>query len=290
MIKAVTHSGDFHTDDIFASAVLRMVYPDIEIIRSRDKDIIDNADIVFDVGQTYNVENKRFDHHQKGGAGERSNGIPFASFGLVWKEYGLDLCPSPEAFEMLDNKLVSPIDAIDNGIDVCSGKIPFVNPYTIQQMFSLFTPTWNEEKDRDQIFAELSDLALKILKREIEVATAYDDARDKVRDLYKKAEDKRIMVLDAQYPLSLFQDFEELLFVVYQGSGNNDWRAKAMRITADCFDVKKAFPSEWAGKEGEELQKVSGVSGATFAHNKRFLVGATTKEDALQLAKIALNQ
>lgn len=289
-MKAVTHSGDFHSDDIFASAVLRMVYPDIEIIRSRDKDEIETADIVFDVGQVYDAQKKRFDHHQKGGAGERQNGIGYASFGLVWKEYGEQLCGDKESADMLDGKLVSPIDAIDNGIEICNSKIANVTPYTIQQVFSLFSPTWNETTDRDNTFFELSDWAMKILRREIEVAKSYQAAKSEVKDLYANAEDKRILVMDAQYPLSLFQDFPELMFVVYQGSGNGDWRAKAMRKTPDCFDVKKEFPATWAGKEGEELEKVTGVRGSVFAHNKRFLVGADSKEGALTLAKIALEQ
>ncbi len=288
-LTAVTHSGDFHSDDIFASAVLRMVYPEIEIVRSREKDVIEKADIVFDVGQVYDPEKKRFDHHQKGGAGARSNGIGYASFGLVWKEYGERLCGNRESADMLDNKLVSPVDAIDNGIDICNPKVTNVTPYSIQNVFSLFTPVWNESGDCDKVFSELSDLALKILKREIEVAQSYQLAKDKVSDLYNNSEDKRVVVLDAQYPLSLFQDFEELMFVVYQSTSKDDWRVKAMRKNPDCFDVRKEFPAAWAGKEGAELVEATGIEGSVFAHNKRFLVGAHSKEAALKLARIALN-
>ena len=46
---------------------------------------------------------------------------------------------------------------------------------------------------------------------------------------------------------------------------------------------------EWAGKKDEELQKITGVSDALFAHRKLFMAAAKSKEGALKLAKIALN-
>jgi uncharacterized UPF0160 family protein len=38
----------------------------------------------------------------------------------------------------------------------------------------------------------------------------------------------------------------------------------------------------------EELQKISGVSDATFCHRGLFLAGAKSKEGAIKLAEIAL--
>ncbi len=59
------------------------------MIRTRDLEVINKADIVIDVGGEYNADTGRFDHHQRGGAGERENGIPYSSFGLIWQKYGL---------------------------------------------------------------------------------------------------------------------------------------------------------------------------------------------------------
>ena len=47
-----------------------------------------------------------FDHHQKGGAGERENGIRYASFGLVWREHGEALAGGAEAAAAIDERLV----------------------------------------------------------------------------------------------------------------------------------------------------------------------------------------
>ena len=84
-MKASTHDGRFHADEIFALAVLKLIFPDLGITRSRDEIIYKNADIIVDVGHVYEPENLIFDHHQRGFLLKRESGIPYASFGLVWK-------------------------------------------------------------------------------------------------------------------------------------------------------------------------------------------------------------
>src|SRR5574344_2298969 len=91
--KVVTHDGDFHTDDIFATAVISILEEGkIKIIRTRDKDMFKDADYIYDVGGESDDGQNKFDHHQKGGAGTRINGVSYASFGLVWKKFGAALC------------------------------------------------------------------------------------------------------------------------------------------------------------------------------------------------------
>src|SRR3989344_7953949 len=89
-IKVITHNGDFHADDVFAMASLMLLHKNkIEIMRTRDEAIINKgANYVIDVGGIYDDERNIFDHHQSGGAGERSSGIPYASFGLLWSTKG----------------------------------------------------------------------------------------------------------------------------------------------------------------------------------------------------------
>src|SRR5438045_63101 len=104
-IKLVTHDGSFHTDDVFAAATLILHLEKTnsgwEIIRTRDEEIIKNADYVFDVGGVDDKEKNRFDHHQVGGAGERFHGIPYASFGLVWKKFGEEVCGSQKVAQTI---------------------------------------------------------------------------------------------------------------------------------------------------------------------------------------------
>lgn len=77
---ALTHGGRFHADDVFSAALLKLLNPSVQIIRVFD--VPENFDgLVFDIGWG------RFDHHQKN-APVRPNGVPYAAFGLLWKEFG----------------------------------------------------------------------------------------------------------------------------------------------------------------------------------------------------------
>ncbi|WP_353864488.1 MYG1 family protein [Svornostia abyssi] len=68
-MKVATHDGSFHADDVFAIAVLRLRTPDLEIVRTRDTDVIAACDARVDVGLHSDPATGDFDHHQKGGAG-----------------------------------------------------------------------------------------------------------------------------------------------------------------------------------------------------------------------------
>lgn len=112
--NAITHGGIFHADEVFGTIILSKVMDNIVLARTFKvpEDIADDV-IVYDIG------GGDFDHHQLGGNGTRADGIPYASCGLLWKEYGPQLCANtanPErAFAMMDAKLISGIDANDTG-------------------------------------------------------------------------------------------------------------------------------------------------------------------------------
>src|SRR3990167_7769204 len=121
-MKIITHSGSFQADDIFAVAILLLAVGESEVIRTRDKDQIAAADYVVDVGMVYDPAQNRFDHHQPGGAGERPNGIPYASCGLVWKEFGEMLAGGKEEADLIDTNLMQPLDAHDNGVAIADDR------------------------------------------------------------------------------------------------------------------------------------------------------------------------
>src|SRR5271154_3301935 len=101
-MKVATHPGNFHADDVFAIAALGLAAGPLQVIRTRDETVAADCDARVDLGGRSDPARGDFDHHQKGGAGERSNGIPYASFGLVWRQYGLQLAGSEQAAEAID--------------------------------------------------------------------------------------------------------------------------------------------------------------------------------------------
>ena len=258
------------------------------VVRTRDMKIIKKADYVVDVGEIYDPENNRFDHHQVEGAGERDNTIPYASFGLVWKKYGEMLCGSREIFDKIDVDLVQLIDAYDSGFKIFESKIPGLQAISLFSVLDVFNPTWKEKENYDEVFNKFVLYAKQILKRYIKRSSDNIEARDFVIEAYKKAQDKRLVILDEFYPSEdTLSKFIEPLFVIYPIS-DGSWHMKAIRGDTGTFSRRKDLPESWAGKKSDELEKITGVEGAVFCHKNLFLAVAKTKEAILKLAELAL--
>ncbi len=294
----VTHNGGFHSDDIFATATLELYLDQkqesYKIIRTRDTSVMAKGDFVFDVGGQYAPEINRFDHHQKGGAGTRENGVPYAAFGLVWKTFGADICGAQAVADEVDRKLVQPIDAQDNGVDVYTSNIKDVSPVTFQDIAGSFYPSEDaREEDYYRAFLELVVLAKTILEKTVSKIKKQLEVNTYMKTLYESVEDKRFVVVEKQYgrfavTVGAF-DLPELLYVVYPSARDpKEWNVVATRNNPNSMESKKPFPLDWAGFSGEELQKVTGLASAKFCHNGRFLCVAETKQDAIELAKLSI--
>lgn len=297
----VTHNGSFHADDLFACAVLSLILESknqkFKIIRTRDEEVLKQGDYVFDVGGVYDPELNRFDHHQRGGAGVRENDIPYASFGLVWKHFGLELCNGDEiVFNTIDTKIAAPIDSIDNGVDIVSPKFEHIMPYGGDQPFLIFTPTWQEdESETDNIFRTQVRQVAKILKREIEVAKADGVGRQLIEEAYRNSENKQIIELPKSgFPRYLYQKtlsrFPEPLYVVYESTHTDNWKVEAVTKAPDTLESRKQFPETWRGfmNNDPKLPEITGVSDIIFCHRGGFLLTVKSKAGAMKLAELAL--
>lgn len=292
-IKIITHNGHFHADDVFSVALLTMVLKEPpEIIRTRDPEIIKTGDYVVDVGGVYDEDKNLFDHHQIGGAGERENGIPYSSFGLVWKKFGEKVGGSKEVADSIDKKLAYPIDLKDAGTDISKPIFDYVNPYDVGAIIEAFSLSWEEDRGKfDDAFMQAVGVAKQILEREIIRARAKVSAEKNIVEAYEQSEDKQIIILDNYYPSKeVLQRYPEPLYVIYPDSNDSgNWQIQTIRLNTHSFEARKDFPMEWAGKHGEELSKITGVEGSVFAHRSgRFIVIAKSKEWAVELAKKAV--
>ncbi len=285
----VTHNGDFHADDVFAVAALSLLEGGIRVLRTRDAKRFSDGQYVVDVGGVHDPELRRFDHHQQGGAGKRENGIPYAAFGLVWKEYGAQIAGSGAVAAAIDEKIVAPLDAFDNGVNIYDMKFPPVEPYSIENYILLFRPTWKEETDRDRLFTEAVQVAKTIITREIKRARDREEGTRLVQAAYRTAADKRLLILDGDYPWHEAANlYKDVLFVVRPSFMENQWHLCAVRVEPHLFQNRKDLPASWAGKRDGELAAQTGGSDAVFCHNNRFLAIAKSKEGALKLAELAL--
>lgn len=292
----VTHNGSFHADDLFASATLSILNNgNIRIIRTRDPKIIATGDYVYDVGGEYDSERNKFDHHQRGGAGARDNGIPYSSFGLIWKKYGEKICGSIEVANYIENKIVCSIDASDVGFDIIKPLIKDVFKYSAESIFLSEAPTWKEDyKNVDKIFVKQVKKIVTLLNREIKIAKDDINGINKLIEFYNKSEDKRIVISENDFPRYLLQDtlckLSEPVYLVYPSAKSDTWKVEAIKKSPETMESRKPFPESWRGflNGDDKLEKVTGIKGVIFTHPTGFYAQVATKESAIKLAEKAL--
>ncbi|HCR52283.1 TPA: metal-dependent hydrolase [Candidatus Kaiserbacteria bacterium] len=286
-MKIATHNGHFHTDELMAVAALLIKFPDAEVVRTRDEEIIKQSDIAVDVGQICDPVSMRFDHHQPGGAGKRENGIPYASFGLVWKEYGAELAGGKEEALVVDEKLVAGIDAADNGVSVCNHKFEDLEEYSIGNFFESFAGRAKSMDELDRGFFESLLIACDLLAREIAIAREQVADWRKVREIYEQSPDKRVIILPGNLSWKRALIPTDAIYAIYFRT-DGKWGLQVVPQARGSYEAKRKLPQTWAGLVDAELAKVTGVSDAIFCHSARFLATTLSKEGAIKLAEIAL--
>lgn len=295
----ITHSGGFHADELLSSAVLTRLFPAAKIVRSRAPEWITPAPdrIIYDVGGAYDAEARIFDHHQRG-APQREDGQPYSSFGLVWKHFGRDYIASLDVpaehvdavHESVDQGFVLPIDLIDNGAASPSGPLAGLS---LSSLLETLKPDFD---DRSPGADERAfDAALAIARSFVEAGVARAAAKLRAEAVVTKAivgaGQSHVLELPMGMPFRsaiLKAGADHLLFVVHPRE--KDWIVTGIRRADDGFELRADLPSPWAGLTNEDLEAASGIPGATFCHNGRFIAAAKTRDAALALADIAVRE
>ncbi|RME30039.1 MYG1 family protein [Candidatus Parcubacteria bacterium] len=292
-LTLVVHSGRMHADDVFAAAIVRLAArgegKTVRVDRSRNPSVWEAADIVADVGGAYDPMRHRFDHHQPEGAGNRPNGVPYAAVGLVWKHYGMHLCDgNTTLWAFIDERIVAPIDAADNGVELCEPLHPPLRPLSVHTYLWSLNPSWNAEEGReDEAFLEAVVWAEDFLRHSLQKGAAYLEG---LTFAYHELQHARegIAVLQQPYP---FEDltplFPEVKVVVHKRR-DGMWQVVTMPEDPTASVTPPIFPAAWGGLTGEELAAVSGVADAVFCHRGRWMCVARSQEGALTLARKAL--
>jgi uncharacterized UPF0160 family protein len=297
----VTHSGGFHADELMSSVILTRLFPNAKLVRSRAPEwITPGSDrIIYDVGGAYDAETGIFDHHQRG-APLREDGSPYSSFGLIWKHFGrayLLALDVPEAHAdavhaAFDEKFVLPIDLLDNGAVDPSVAGPLVS-LTLPSLLATLKPVFDaKDADADD---RAFDVALTVARTFIEAGIAQRAsklrAESLVLDAIAATGDSRVLELPMGMPFRpaiVKAGADHLLFVVHPR--DKDWCVTGIRLSDDGFEQRADLPAAWAGLNNGELEKVSGVTGAVFCHNARFIAAAKTREAALAMADLAVKE
>ncbi|WBS03663.1 MYG1 family protein [Pseudoduganella sp. SL102] len=306
----VTHNGKFHADDAWAAAVLFVLFPDAELVRTRDPAVIEAADFAVDVGGIWNPAAGRFDHHQKGFDGARQTGVPYASAGLVWREYGArcvsvlaDLhtgqqLPNDTAREIayaIDADIVQYLDLSDVG---AAKNAP--GGYGLSAVISGFNPNWLDEQRLgydgaadvyrlDQFrraMALLTDILVNAVKYRVGALLAVEQ----VRDAEVLADGRLLFLRNSALPWTqvVRKEMPKVLFVLSHSIAENRYMLHTIPVSPESFAARADLPAPWAGLRDAELAAVTGVADATFCHNGRFIAAARSYEGAYAMAMLAL--
>lgn len=298
----VTHSGGFHADELLSSVILTRLFPEAKIVRSRAPDWIRPGSdrIIYDVGGAYDAEARIFDHHQRG-APLRDDDAPYSSFGLIWKHYGSDYLAAmniPQAHieplhASFDKSFVLPIDLMDNGALSPSVAGPLAG-LTLSSLLETLKPSFDENEPGadDRAFHAALTIARSFVEAGIGKRAAKLRAETLVLQAIEKTGEGRILELPMGMPFRpaiIKAGADQLLFVVHPRDGK-DWCVTGIRRADDGFELRADLPKSWAGLTNGDLEAASGIKGATFCHNGRFIAAATSREAALAMADIALKE
>lgn len=176
-----THNGHFHADEALAVYMLRKhipTYANAKLVRTRDPKLLDECDIVVDVGGEYEPARHRYDHHQRSFSTtfpERATKL--SSAGLVYMHFGKQIIArrlsQPEESEQVGlvwNKIyqsfVEALDAHDNGISAYDAaglaaagleKKFSDGGFTLGAMVGRLNPNWNEPIPEDPVAAQAAE-------------------------------------------------------------------------------------------------------------------------------------
>ncbi len=269
--SAFTHSGKFHADDVFSSALLLYLNPEITITRGNK--VPDDFDgIVFDIGRG------RYDHHQKDSR-IRENGIPYAAFGLLWEDLGCEIL-GDELAEKFDEAFVQPLDNNDN-----TGE-----KNELASLIGSFNPSWDENGGTDEAFFRAVSVAGMILENKFARYLGNERADKRIEEVLETRDqtgDSRILVLPEFIPCQKRLSETEVAFVIFPS--NRGGYCIQPQKKEYSLNYKCSFPSEWLGLENEKLQKETGLSSATFCHKGGFLMSVGDLSDAIRACQISLD-
>ena len=305
-----THGGKFHADDAWAVAVLKVLFPGADIVRTREQARIDAADFAIDVGGVWDPASGRFDHHQKEFDATRVSGVPYASAGLVWREYGARCVAAlaehhtgerladdtaQQIAYAIDADIVQYLDLSDVGV---AKNAP--GSYGLSAVVSGFNPGWLDEQRlgygeavevyRMGQFMRAVEFLTDIMGNAVRYRVGAMLAVTQVRQAEVLEDGKLLFLKNAALPWSsvVRKEMPKVLFVISHSLTEQRYMLHTVSVDTESFDARADLPEAWAGLREAELAAVTGVEDAVFCHTGRFIAAARSYAGALTMARQAL--
>ena len=325
-----THDGAFHCDEALGCYMLQRTaaYAGATITRSRDADAWAAADVVIDVGATYDAEKKLFDHHQREFTETFGHGFvtKLSSAGLVYKHFGEELirdalrAASANGAEPDDGlvrkiylkvyeEFIEGVDGNDNGVNMydTDALAKYKDTTGLPHRVKRLNPDWDEastpERQMEQFLkavaltgSEFDDCVKYYTGKWLPARQHVEHALNCAKDVHESGE---ILRLDTFCP------WKEHLYELEAERGitdasenqpkfmlwqdNKGWRVSTIPVSASSFAFRKGLPTPWRGVRDADLSALSGIPGCVFIHATGFIGGNDTYEGALAMAVAGLN-
>ena len=294
-MEIVTHDGKFHADEIGSYTILRRIFDDVTLVRTRSNHytVPKENRIVIDIGRVYDPEKRLFDHHQREGVIDPETGRHYSSFGLVWKHFGIlyiatvykwrVACFSAEQLarvhQRFDRYFAMSIDKIDCGVQGGG-----------DTSLSACVSSLNGSMPGNEGFMKASEIMEIFINSFIDSAIDAVFAEDELAVAVAKREHRELVVLERGVPwVEYLTKIPELSLVVLPND-RNEWMVQVISDVVEGVKIhRRSLPDAWGGLDDRELRRVSGVETAVFCHRGLFIAAARTKEDALKMAQLALS-
>jgi uncharacterized UPF0160 family protein len=324
-LHIVTHDGRFHADEVCAFAMLQKLYETVQphgstlISRTRNKDLINQGDVVIDVGQKYNPKKFLFDHHQelfKHTYQLANCDVPLSAFGLIYKHFGPDYIKhvykdlidynslaekdKDDLLHSIYRNVILEIDTGDNNITIFEKKEKFLDsgnsflPSLINQLN--YIDAYNEDK-QFKCFINAISLASNILdtqfkyniKRFLNFEKQYKNMQ---KSLHQRRwiDDSNEIVYDTNN-CYLWWDCimkyekdnpkqQKTSYIIYSPN-EGDWRAKC--IGSQHFSFRKIImPKSLLMDQMDEPKALK------FVHKDRFMACTDSYVSILNVVRLSL--
>ncbi|KAL7576922.1 hypothetical protein ACA910_006680 [Epithemia clementina (nom. ined.)] len=269
---------------------------------------------------------ERFDSKQSGKNDGVANQEPrctkLSASGLVYRHYGKDVLKqyypmlSEEllqvAYVKLYDKLMEALDANDTGVEMVPPGVTalYRDATTLPARVHRLNPRWNEvdettgqPPDPDERFEQAVTLCghdfCAVMTQIVEADLPALSLVEAVL-LNRHAIDPSGEIIafpsggmpwrDHLYQLEKQHQIDPLIkFVLYQESPPGTmWRVQAVTVGGKAFENRKSLPQAWRGVRDQDLAALCQIRTARFVHAAGFIGGADEYDDALTMARIAL--
>lgn len=297
----VTHDGEFHCDDVLACVLLLLLpeFKDLEIVRSRNTEIIEKGKVVVDVGGVCDLESKRFDHHQTDfkETFNKESDVKLSSSGLVFKTYGKTILEtlfkdafSGQSSSVLDivhtkiyDSFFKEIDGLDNGITLNGS-------YSISScLYSRIRRLNGCGSSEDDFKEAMKTVATELFERLVHFTGKWIEEYLKLRKAVSESTN-RILVLEKyveveDYIFEIEKDLGtpgNILFYVYkEPEEEGNWVIRAIKLSSTNKTLRR--PLEFRGSDPDDLNRLYKVNGCVLVNQAGFLGKNETLDGVVQM-------